>query len=101
MDFSTIKRDMTTVFVRIPKDCRGPASDEESVTPLRLIRRLHQMADDAWGRRGRGFFPSGEQTAHAVKKGDLEKQRHACGVPPGAQAYVIEHSGESTGHVSP
>ncbi|MFZ5813415.1 MAG: GAK system XXXCH domain-containing protein [Thermodesulfobacteriota bacterium] len=89
MDFSTIKRDMTTVFERITsRTDEGLLPDEESVnTFVRLSRRLHQVADDAWAGEAEDFSHLANQLLNAVKKGDLENSVMLVESLQDAQAY--------------
>ncbi len=89
MDFSTIKRDMTTVFEHITeKTDEGLLPDEESVNVfVRLSRRLHQIADEAWVGEAEDFSHLANQLLNAVKKGDLENSVMIVESLQDAQAY--------------
>ncbi|MFP5259204.1 MAG: GAK system XXXCH domain-containing protein [Acidobacteriota bacterium] len=74
MEFKTTKRDLEAVFAKIQSQVEEVTlPDEDSVNRLvRLARRMHQLAEDAWAGEAEDFSHLAGQLLNAVKKGDLE-----------------------------
>jgi len=74
MEFKTTKRDLEEVFTLIQSQVEDASLPDESTVNrfVRLARKLHQMADDAWVDEAEDFSHLAGQLLNAVKKGDVE-----------------------------
>ncbi|MHC1791073.1 GAK system XXXCH domain-containing protein [Solidesulfovibrio sp.] len=74
MEFKTTKRDLQEVFASIQSQVEeANLPDEATVNRLvRLARKLHQLAEDAWVDEAEDFSHLSGQLLNAVKKGDVE-----------------------------
>lgn len=74
MEFKTTKRDLEVVFASIQNQVADVVLPDEAMVNrlVRLARRMHQLADDAWVGEAEDFSHLSGQLLNAVKKGDVE-----------------------------